>query len=67
MLVVRNARQLVCVSQAGERRKAGDAMRSPLILADASLIAEGELIAWVGPTADLPQLPPDAEILDATG
>ena len=28
MLVIRNASQLVCVSQSGERRKDGEAMRS---------------------------------------
>jgi imidazolonepropionase len=67
MLVIRNASQLICVSQSGERRKAGAAMRDPVLLANASLIAEGQRITWLGPTAELPQLPADAEILDATG
>jgi imidazolonepropionase len=67
MLVIRNARQLICVSQTGERRKAGDAMRSPTIMANASLIADGDRISWVGPTAQIPPLPKDAEIVDATG
>ncbi len=67
MLVVRNASQLVCVSQTGERRKSGPAMRSPTILNDASLIADGANITWIGPTAQLPLLPPNAEIIDATG
>jgi imidazolonepropionase len=67
MLVVRNARQIICVSQSGERRKSGDAMWSPAILSDASLIADDSRIAWLGPTAQLPPLPADAETLDATG
>src|SRR5437773_2702272 len=67
MLVIRNASQIICVSQTGERRKGGDAMRSLAILTDASLIAENQKITWVGPTAQLPPIPPDAEIIDATG
>jgi len=67
MLVVRNACQLICVSQSGEHRKCGDAMRSPAILTNASLIADGDRITWLGPTADLPQLPADVDLVDATG
>jgi imidazolonepropionase len=66
MLVIRNARQLICVSQSNERRKCGEAMRSPVIIQDASLIADDGRISWLGPTAQIPQLPANAEILDAT-
>ncbi|HYV34090.1 MAG TPA: imidazolonepropionase [Gemmataceae bacterium] len=67
MLVIRNASQIVCVSRTGDRRKCCDAMRSLEILPQASLIANGNKIEWVGPTADLPPLPQDAQIIDATG
>jgi imidazolonepropionase len=66
-LVVRNARQMICVAGNGERRKSGDAMGSPTILQNASLIADGDRIGWLGPTAELPPLPNDANVLDATG
>jgi imidazolonepropionase len=42
-------------------------MRSPALLFNASLIAEGERITWVGPASELPPLSPDATIIDATG
>jgi imidazolonepropionase len=67
MLVIRNAAQLICVSQTGERRKSGEAMRSLAILENASLIAEGDRITWVGATSALPRLHADAEIVDAAG
>src|SRR5262245_60301499 len=67
MLLVRNASQLVCVSRVGERLKRGDALRDLAIIPDGSLLAEGDRIRWVGPTASLPPLPPGTEILDATG
>jgi imidazolonepropionase len=42
-------------------------MRSLTIVPDASLIAEGDRITWLGPSAELPAIPADAEVLDASG
>ena len=36
-------------------------------IADGALVCRDGRIDWVGPTADLPPLPPDAEVIDATG
>src|SRR5207302_978363 len=67
MLVVRHAAQLVCVARSGERCKRGAAMRSLEIVADGAIVVNDGRIDWVGATADLPPLPADAEILDASG
>ena len=67
MLVVHNAAQLVCISQSGERRKNGAAMRTPVIFQNASLLALGNRITWIGPADELPTLPLDAEVIDAAG
>src|SRR5437660_11974179 len=67
MLVVRHAAQLVCVARSGERSKRGAAMRSLEIVADGALVIKDGNIDWVGPTAELPPLPADAETLDAAG
>jgi imidazolonepropionase len=68
MFILRNAEQLVCVSRSGERRKRGAAMRDLAVVAGGALIADDAgWIAWVGPTAELPPVPPGAEVLDARG
>jgi imidazolonepropionase len=67
LLVIRNAAQLVCVARAGERVKVGPAMRDLAIIEDGAVIVRDGRIAWVGPTAKLPQLPAAAEVVDACG
>src|SRR5262245_19611960 len=67
MLVIRNAAQVVCVGRPGDHSKRGAALRDPVVVPDGALIIYGPNIEWVGPTRDLPPLPPDAEILDAAG
>lgn len=67
MRIVWNAAQVVCVAADGSRIKRGLAMRELAIRDNASIILDGERIAWVGPTAELPRLPAHAEILDASG
>jgi imidazolonepropionase len=67
MLVVRHAAQLVGVTRSGERSRRGAALRDPGVVADGAVMIVGERIAWLGPTADLPPLPPEATVLDATG
>ena len=66
-LVIRNAAQLVCVAGPEERVRRAPALATPLVLADGALILRAGRIDWVGPTAELPALPPDAVVLDATG
>ncbi len=66
-LLLRNATQLVCISRQGERAKCGGAMRDLAVIEDGAVLVRGETIAWVGPTADLPPLPPDTREIDATG
>ncbi|HYT87822.1 MAG TPA: imidazolonepropionase [Gemmataceae bacterium] len=66
-LVVRDAAQLVCVASAGETVRRGTAMRSPLILDRGALIATNGQIDWIGRTTDLPPIPADALVIDATG
>lgn len=66
-LAIRHAAQLVCVAQAGERSKRAQALRDPVIITDGAILLSDGRITWLGPTADLPSLPPDTEIMDAPG
>jgi imidazolonepropionase len=66
-LVLRHAAQLVGVTRPGEDRKSGPALHALGVVADGAVVIEGERIAWLGPTAELPPLPPGAEVLDVTG
>jgi imidazolonepropionase len=66
-LVIRNAAQLVCVAGPGETVRRGQTMRAPLILEGGALIATNGRIDWLGRTADLPPVPPDALAIDAAG
>src|SRR5712671_5706247 len=66
-VVIRNASELVCVSRAAERAKRGPAMGDLAIIPDGALVLRDGLIDWVGPTRDLPPLPPTTEVIDATG
>jgi imidazolonepropionase len=67
VLVVKHASQLVRVASQGERQKRGASMRELQIVPDGALVARDRRIEWVGPTAELPPVPPDAESIDASG
>jgi imidazolonepropionase len=41
--------------------------RDIAVVQDGSILIQGGCIDWVGPSATLPPLPPDAEFIDATG
>ncbi len=66
-LLLHNAAQLVCISRQGERAKCGAAMRDLAVVENGAVLVREETIAWVGPTAGLPPLPPDTQEIDATG
>jgi imidazolonepropionase len=66
-LAVTNAGQLVCVAEAGERVRRAPALAAPLVLYNASLVVRNGIIDWIGPSAELPTLPPDAVVIDASG
>jgi imidazolonepropionase len=65
-LVIRNADELVLVSQHGERVKRGQAMRNVATLRDGAVIVHDGRIKWVGPTRELPPLPLSAPVIDAS-
>src|SRR5262245_61910622 len=61
-LAIRNAAQVVGLTDADGR----DLGAIPAIRGSAIIVNNGR-ITWLGPTAELPPLPPDAEVIDATG
>ena len=54
-LIFRHAAQLIGVAP------------SFTVIEDGAVVVQDERIRWLGPTADLPSVPPDAEILDVAG
>src|SRR4051794_34385779 len=66
-LCLLHAAQVVGLTRPGERCRRGRAMRDPGVVEDGAVVLEGDTIAWVGPTAELPPLPPDAEVHDVSG
>lgn len=66
-LVFRHASQVVGVCPPGTRYKVGAALRDPGLIADGAVVVEGETIRWVGPTAELPPVADNAEIIDLQG
>lgn len=66
-LVLRHASQVVGVCPAGQRVKLASALRDPGLIADGAVVVEGDRIAWVGTTSELPPLSPYAEVIDLQG
>src|SRR5439155_6530663 len=62
-----NAAQLICVSAHRERVKRGQGLRDLSIIPDGAVVVSDGIIQWVGRTSDMPPVPADAEVLDATG
>jgi imidazolonepropionase len=67
MKVLCHAAQLVGVTAPGESRRTGDRLRDVGIIADGAIVLDGDLIAWVGPSAELPPVPAGSEVLDLQG
>ena len=66
-LILRGIHQLVCVSNIRECVKRGSAAHELVVVTNAAIHIHNGRITWVGPTAELPPIPPDTEVLDATG
>src|SRR5260370_41445577 len=66
-MIIRNASQLVCVGGNGERTKTKLGARDLSIIQNGAVILHDKKIQWVGHSSDLPPVPPDTEVLDATG
>jgi imidazolonepropionase len=66
LLIIRNATQIVCVSQHGERVKPGPAMRNLAAIEGGTVIIRDGKIAWIGQAAKMPRVASDAKIIDAT-
>jgi imidazolonepropionase len=64
---LRHAAQLVGAHPPGVASLRGERLRDPAVIPDGALIIEGERVAWVGPSADLPPLPADAQVQDVPG
>src|SRR5262249_41903890 len=67
VLLIRNAAQLVRVAHAGERLKRGQEMQHLAVVDEGAVVIRHGQIDWAGPTAALPPVPPDAEVIDASG
>jgi imidazolonepropionase len=65
--LIRHAAQLVRVARHGERAKRGREMSDLAVIDDGAVLIRDGLIDWVGPTAELPPAPADAEVIDAAG
>jgi imidazolonepropionase len=66
-LVIRNAAQLIGSANPRDRTACGPAMWTLPITTDGASVVRDGVIDWLGPTANLPPLPPDAEVIDAAG
>jgi imidazolonepropionase len=66
LLVIRNAAELILVSQQGERVKRGPAMRNLAILPNGAVIIRNGQFEWIGHTEDLPLPSSSATVIDAT-
>jgi imidazolonepropionase len=67
MLVIRNAAQLIASPDTRRSAVTGRALSDLPIIPNGAIVCRDGRIDWVGPSADLPPLSPDAEVIDATG
>jgi imidazolonepropionase len=63
---VLNAAQVICPSASSVLFARGRQMMDIRVLPASSLVTRDEAISWLGPAANLPPLPPETTIIDAT-
>jgi imidazolonepropionase len=66
-LVITGAAQLISVVDKGESCKRGPDLAHLAVIENGAVIIRDGNIEWVGRTSDLPPIPPNAEVLDASG
>src|SRR5262249_16345702 len=66
-LVLRHAAQVVGLTAPGETRRSGSAMRRIDLIEDGAVVTEGERLAWIGKTTEMPPVPPHATMMDVRG
>jgi imidazolonepropionase len=66
-VVITHASQILCVSSSKERCKRAAELRQICLVPNGAVVITDGLIQWVGPTADLQAVPPEAEVIDARG
>lgn len=67
LTIFHHAAQLVGVLPPGTHGQRGAAMRMPGIVAEGSLVIREGIIAWVGPSAEMPAVVEEATWIDAAG
>lgn len=66
-LAVGNAAQLVCVARSARGARRGADMRQLEVIEDGAVLVRAGKIDWIGPSAELPPLPPGTLFIDAAG
>ncbi len=68
LTIIHRAAQLVGVTPSGMHCQRGSCMRAPGIVTDGALVIRDGIIAWVGPTAEMPAVArQEATWIDAAG
>jgi imidazolonepropionase len=66
-LVIRNAAQLIPVGRAHDAVGSGQQMQTADCIPQRAVVLKEGRITWVGPSAAVPDVSPEAEAIDATG
>jgi imidazolonepropionase len=65
--LIRNAAQVVCVSSCAELLKPGRTMHDIAVIENGAVLINEGRIEWIGPSNQMPPVPPNATLIDATG
>jgi imidazolonepropionase len=66
-LVLHRAAEVVCVTRDGTLAKRGKALGELEIIPNGTVVVRDGSIAWVGPSAEMPAVAPDAQRIDCAG